>query len=441
MGLIKAAAGAAGGVLADQWREFFICESMSMDVLVKKGEKRTGTRSSNTKASDNIITNGSVIAVNEGQAMAIIDNGKVVEFTAEAGEFTYDTSSEPTIFYGGLGEGLLNSFKKFGTRFTFGADTGHDQRVYFFNLKEIMGNKYGTVAPVPFRVIDRNINLDLEISVRCNGEYSYHLVDPMAFYVNVCANVENEFTRDQIDSQLKSELLTYLQPAFAKIAAQGVRYSEVPAHTVELADALRELLSEKWATNRGIEIVNFGVNTINASEEDQARIKDLQVAATMRDPGMAAAVRTSAYADAMRTAAGNENGAMAGLMGMGMVGGMANMGGDTASLYAMAQQQQQPTAQPAAAAAPAGWTCSCGHTNTGKFCAECGQPQPAPAGTWQCECGQANKGKFCAECGKPKPAGVPQYRCDKCGWEPADPANPPKFCPECGDPFGDEDLV
>ena len=467
MGLIAAAVGSAGGVLADQWKEWFYCDSMDTDVLVTKGQKKTNNRSSNTKASDNIITSGSVIVVNEGQAMAIVDQGRVVEFSAEPGEFTYDASTEPTIFNGSLGTSIIDSFKKFGTRFTFGGDTAHDQRVYYFNIKEIVGNKYGTPSPVPFRVVDANIGLDMDTSVRCNGEYSYKMVDPILFYTNVVGNVEGDYTRDKIESQLKTELLTALQPSFAKISAMGVRYSAIPAHTEELATILNEQLSAKWSQLRGIEIVSFGVNSIVLSEEDQKRISDLQAAATQRDPNMRMAVANNAAADAMRTAAGNEAGAMQGFMGMGMAGMMGqqtvNSGGVAATQvpqyenqYAVAagggfaaQQPAaaaQPAVQPAAAPAAEGWTCSCGAVNTGKFCQECGQPQPEPAPApaedgWTCSCGAVNQGKFCQECGAKKPAGVPQYKCDKCGWTPEDPTNPPKFCPECGDAFGDEDII
>ena len=189
MGLIKAALGSFNSVLADQWKEYFYCDSMSADVLVTKGQKRTGKRSANTKGSDNIITSGSVIAVNEGQCMMIVDQGAIVEFASEAGEYTWDASTEPTIFCGDMFEGLKDSWNTMKRRFTFGADTGKDQRVYFFNTKELIGNKYGTPSPVPFRVVDANIGLDMDVSIRCNGEYSYKISDPMLFYKNVCGNV------------------------------------------------------------------------------------------------------------------------------------------------------------------------------------------------------------------------------------------------------------
>ncbi|MDO4501782.1 MAG: SPFH domain-containing protein [Coriobacteriia bacterium] len=455
MGLIAAATGALGGVLADQYKEYFYCDSMPPEVLMTKGKRHTSERATN-KGSENIITNGSVIAVNEGQAMAIVSQGKIVEFTAEPGAFKWEGSTEPSIFTGDLAQGIMDTVQRFADRFTFGADTGADQRVYFFNLKEIMGNKYGTPTPIPFRVVDRNVNLDIDISVRCNGEYSYKIVDPLLFYINVASNVTDTYTRDQLDSQMRTELLAVMQDAFSAISEKGVRYSAIPAHTTELCEILDQKLSPKWTELRGIKIVSFGMNSISASEEDQERIKNLQMAGALRDENMRAGSMAAATADAMRIAAGNEAGAMTGFMGMGF----ANMTGQQ-----MGQTMYSPNAgagyvptnnypvaadggfgaatrnQPAAAAAPAGWTCSCGATSTGNFCAECGSPKPADPAGWTCSCGAVNQGKFCPECGSPKPAGALQYRCDKCGWQPEDPANPPKFCPECGDPFGDEDVV
>lgn len=456
MGLIKAIKGAIKGVAVDQWKEFFYCDSLEEDVLMAKGQKQTSSRfGSNNDGNENIITNGSVIVVNEGQCMIIVDQGEIVEFCAEAGEFLYDTSSEPSLLYGNLGENLGKTFAQIGKRFTFGGNPGKDQRVYYFNTKEIMGNRYGTAQPVPFRVVDANIGLDVDISVRCNGEYSYQIFDPLLFYKNVCANVRDEFTKDKIDSMLKTELMTALQPAFAQISAMGIRYSAVPAHTKELADALNAELSEKWGALRGMKIISFGINTIKASEEDEAMIKELQKTAVLRNPNMAAATLVGAQAEAMKSAASNTStGPMMAFAGMNM----ANMAGgmDANSLFAMGQQQTPPPASPTPSAptpapsapaapeasAPAGdtWTCSCGATNTGKFCIECGTSKPAPVNGWTCTCGAVNQGKFCPECGAKKPADAPLYRCDKCGWQPEDPKNPPKFCPECGDVFDENDI-
>ena len=505
MGLIKALVGATGGILADQWKEFFYCEAIPADVLVMKGQKSVGRRSSNTRGTDNIITTGSVIAVADGQCMMIVDQGKIVEFAAEPGEYTYDASTEPTIFCGDLGEGIKQSFQQLGKRFTFGGEPPKDQRIYYFNTKELMGNKYGTPSPVPFRVVDQNIGLDTDISIRCFGEYSYRICDPMLFYKNVCGNVTENYTRASLDSQMRTELLTALGPAFAKISAKGIRYSALPGHTIEIADALNEVLSNKWRDLRGLEIVSFGVSNVNASEEDEAMIKELQKTAVFRNANMAAAYMVGAQGEAMKTAAANPNGAMMGFMGMGMAQQAGGM--NAAQLFQMGQQQtaQQQAQQLVDAQAKAmanaaatdnswkcicgatatgkfcpecgakkpepkpangwkcscgamatgkfcpecgskkpednGWKCACGATVTGKFCPECGSPKPADDGSWTCSCGAKNTGRFCPNCGGKKPAGVPQYKCDKCGWQPADPTKAPRFCPECGDPFDNGDIV
>ena len=441
MGLIKAAFGAAGSVLADQWREYFYCDSLDADVLMTKGSKRTSSRSSNTKASDNIISNGAVIAVNEGQCMLIVEQGRIVEFTAEAGEFTWDASTEGTVLYGGFGEGLKSSWNNLKRRFTFGADTGKDQRIYFINTKEIMGNKYGTPAPVPFRVVDRNIGLDMDVSIRCNGEYSYRISDPLVFYKNVASNVFSDFRRSQIDSALKTDFLTALQPAFARISEMGIRYSALPGHTMEIAEAMNQVLSTKWGVNRGISVVAVGVNSVTASPEDEAMLKELQKSAVFRNTNMAAAHMVQAQAEAMKSAAANENGAMMGFMGMNMA--QAAGGFNAAQLYQMNPQQAAPAP---VQTSEKGWKCKCGTVNTGKFCTECGAKKPEAEPQYACDkCGwepedPKNPPRFCPDCGAKKPEAEPQYACDKCGWEPADPKNPPRFCPECGDPFTDADI-
>lgn len=441
MGLIRAIQGAVGGVTADQWREYFYCDSLEENVLMTKGKKRvSGKRSSNTSAEDNIITNGSIIAVNNGQCMMIIEQGKVVEVCAEPGEFVYDSSSEPSIFFGSLGDTIVDTFKTVGKRFTFGGDTAKDQRVYFFNTKEIIGNKYGTANPIPFRVVDKNIGLDIEIALRCNGEYSYRMMDPLLFYTNVCGNQNQEYTRDRIDSQLKSEIMNALQPAFGKISEMGIRYYQIVNHTTEVTDALNEILSEKWMQLRGLAIFSFNLNSVTAPDEDVEMIKTLQKNAVLRNPGMAAATLVGAQAEAMVGAANNDNGAMLAFAGMNMASQAGGMNANQLfTMDAASKATTEPT--PQASATPLiGWTCACGATNnTGKFCAECGEKKPDSAG-WTCACGAVNQGKFCAECGAKKPANAPLYKCDKCGYEPEDPMNPPKFCPECGDVFDDNDL-
>ena len=401
MGLMKALTGAAGGILGEQWKEYFYCDALDEDVLVKKGQKKVSGRYSNTKGSDNIITSGSVIAVNEGQCMLIVEQGKVVDICAEAGEYKYDASTEPSILNGNLGEDISAVFENLGKRFTFGGQAPNDQRIYYVNTKELIGNKYGTANPVPFRVVDERVGLDVDIAIRCFGEYSYRITNPILFYTNVCGNVTTSFERAQIESQLKSELMTALQPAFAKISAMGIRYSSLPAHTMEIANALNEVLSGQWKELRGIEIVSFGINSLKASEEDETMIKELQKTAVFANPNMAAAHMVQAQAEAMKKAASNQNaGPMMGFMGMNMAN--AAGGVNAKDLFAMGQtaQQVQPV-QPAPKATGTEWNCTCGTVNSGKFCSECGAARPAAG--WICACGQVNEGKFCSECGAKRP--------------------------------------
>lgn len=422
MGLVRAAGAALSTMMGDQWREYFYCNSLDNDTLILKGEKRIGPKSSNTKGADNIISNGALIAVNDGQCMIIVEQGAIVEVCAEPGEFVFDSSTEPSIFYGDLGENLVNSFKTFVKRFAFGGDTAKDQRIYYFNTKEIIGNKYGTANPVPFRVLDKNIDLDIEIALRAHGEFTFRLMDPILFYKNLAGNVEKDYKKQEIESQLRSELLTKLQPAFARIAESGVRYYQITAHTDELGQILNELLSKSWGEHYGIEMTAFGISSVTAPEEDIEMIKQLQKNAVYRNATMAAANLTAAQADAMRAAASNEStGPMMAFAGMNMANQVG--GFNAGNLYAMGAEQQNAAAAanantpagnaespaPAAAASVAGvatasdWTCpKCGHEhNSGKFCSECGT---AKAEDWTCpECGHTgNKGKFCSECGHKK---------------------------------------
>ena len=477
MGLIKAIAGAVGGVLADQWKEFFYCDSIANDILIVKGQKRTSGRSSNTKGEENIISNGSGIAVADGQCMIIVEQGKVVEFCAEPGQFTWDSSTEPSLFSGNLGESIKETFKAIGKRFTYGGDTGKDQRVYYFNTKEILDNKFGTPQPISFRVVDSRINFDVDVSLRCNGTYTFRVIDPLKLYTAVAGNVASSYSKDELKDTMKTEFISALGPALAKLSMLELRPNQIPAHTNELEKYLNEELAAEWGA-RGIGDVKVAINPPTLTEEDQAMLKEAQKTAMYRDPTMAGATLVGAQAEAMKTAAGNAGGAAVGFMGMNMAMGAGGM--NAQNLFQMGQQQQQQAQQntvaldPAANAAPVNgwkcacgatatgkfcpecgakkpeekpanaWTCKCGATATGKFCPECGSPKPADAGIadthWTCSCGAVNKGKFCPECGAKKPAGVPQYKCDKCGWEPEKGVKPPKFCPECGDPFDDGDI-
>ena len=466
MGLIRVAIDATRQVIQDQYLEFFECPSMPDDVLIVKGHKSTkgNTRNSNI---DDVISNGSLIIVNKGQAMAIVDNGAVVEFTAEAGPFVFDSSAEPSIFSGSLGQNVVKTFKTIGRRISFGGHTGRTQQVYFFNTKLIKDNLFGTATPITFRAVDRNIGLDMDVHLSCHGSYNYQVVDPIMLFSNIAGNVEESYSRKDLDGTMKKEFIAAMRPSLAALSRLELRPSQVADHEPELAEELKKNLTQKWLEDRGIEIKEVNILSTEVPPDELKQISDLQKMATLRDPGLAAAKITEAQAEAMKTAAGNQGGAMMGFMGMNMAqmaGGMNNQ-----SLYQMAGQQQRQYQQPAPQSAPVqgwscacgasgntgkfcrecgkpkpapaeSWTCACGTVNTGKFCLECGKPKPAAGEGWSCSCGAVNKGKFCMECGKPKPAGAPLYRCDKCGWEPADPKHPPKFCPQCGAPFDENDV-
>ena len=453
--------------LADQWKEFFYCEALDKDTLVVKGQKQTSRRSSNTKGSENVISNGSGIAVADGQCMIIVEQGKIVEFCAEPGEYTYDTSSEPSIFTGKFGEGIRNTFKTFGKRFTYGGVEAKDQRVYYFNTKEIMDNKFGTPNPIPFRVVDSKIFLDMDVSLRCSGVYSYEIADPLLFYTKVCGNVEEDFTRNEIDAQLKTEFISALAPAFGKLSEMELRPNQLANHNDDICNAMNETLTAKWCELRGIKVVSVALNPVTLTPEDAEMLRNAQYTARLQNPGLAGAELVGAQADAMRSAAANDSGAMNGFIGMGMAMD-ASGGANAQQFFSMQQQQNVQKAQQAAvqnswtcacgevntgkfcnecgAKKPEAkmadtWTCACGEVNTGKFCVECGAKKPEEVKGWVCACGEVNQGKFCMECGAKKPAGAPLYKCDRCGFIPADPHNPPKFCPECGDVFDENDIT
>lgn len=388
MGLIKAGIESARSTLGDQWKEFFYCDALDSDVLVAKGKKQVSGRSSN-KGSDNIISNGSKIAVANGQAMLIVEQGEVVEFSAEPGEFIFDTSSEPSIFTGNLEDAVAKTFAKMTERFTYGGDTGKDQRVYYFNTKEIPGNKFGTPTPIPFRVIDKNIGLDVDISIRANGMYSFKIVDPILFYTNVSGNVQTQFDRSDIEDSLRSEFLNALQPAFATLSEMGIRYSNLPGHTMELSDAMNKILSEKWRGLRGIEIVSVSINSITAPEEDAKMIRDLQKSAVFKDPAMAGATIVGAQADAMRDAAKNPGGAFGGFVGMNMA---QNAGSSAGQFYQMAEDQKEKQG---------------GEGKQGQPPSGAGQSEGKEEGRWFCpNCGTKNFGNFCTNCGTKKPEGI-----------------------------------
>ena len=443
MGLIKSIMSATRGVLADQWVDYIRCDSLPLNVLVAKGKKYVGPGSSNTKGGENVITDGSKVDVADGQCMLIVENGKIVDFCAEPGQYVYQTGTQPSMLSGGF-KGLADSFRQVGKRFTAGGQVLSSQYVYYVNTKEITGNKWG-VGQVPFR--DSEFNFTIQLSAY--GEYSYTVSDPILFFTNVVGNVTDRYTRDMIDSQLKSELQTAMQPALGRIALKKIPYDQLPLFAKDICDELNEEMTDTWSALRGLSVKSFAMSSVKPDAESAKKITDFQNSRVYTDPTMLAAQLGSAQAEAMKTAAGNSAGAMTGFLGMGFA--QQAGGANPAQLLQMAQEQRQSVPKtPAVGAVAAGeaetdadnWTCECGEQNTGNFCHECGKKKPEKPNGWVCpECSTVNKGKFCMECGKKKPADEPLYRCDKCGWEPADPKQPPKFCPECGDPFNEEDVT
>ncbi len=353
MGLIKAVTGSVIGTILDTWKDYFVCDSLDNDTLMARGIKK------GYGGSNDVITNGSGIVVNEGQCALVIEEGNILEVAAEPGSYTFDSSLSPSVFDGGL-EGLKNSFKEAVERFTFGGEVNKSQRVYYVNTKEIMDNRFGTPTPIPFRVIfDKASGSEVEIAVRCNGEFTFRIVDPVIFYQKVAGNRTNRFEKEDLISIMKSEMLDALNPAFGKLADLNIRYSELPVHTAEIKEALREGLKTRWLENRGIVLDSITINSVTIPEADAEKIKNIQFAAVNKDPNMANATIVTATADALRDAANNSNGAAAGFMNVNMA---SNTG---ASLL-------QQTG---------------GASETAGYCPFCGKPLPAGA-------------KFCPFCGK-----------------------------------------
>lgn len=376
MGLIRAAFGAVTSTLRDQYMDAFYCEALDETVLMRIGIRRGGEN----KGGKNVITDGSPIIVADGQCMIIVDAGKVVELCAEPGVFIYNNSSSPSVFSGGLKD-LLGNAKEVITdmwnRIRFGGGASDKaQYVYYINIKELIDNKFGTPTPVPFRIVDNNIGIDIDIDLQVSGVYSYKIANPLNFYKNVAGNIGFEYLRKDLDAQLKTEFISSLQPALAALSTLSLRPSQLPAYTTELEKSMNEVLSERWYDIRGLKVVSIGFANINVKKEDADIIKKAQEAAMYRDPRMAAATMVSAQADAMRTAAGNNSGAVTGFMGMGMAG--AAGGVNINNLYETAAKQENDSSKPQAdTAAKTTWYCpNCGTKNAGNFCVECGTKRP-----------------------------------------------------------------
>jgi len=428
MGLIKAALGAAGGVLADQWVDFITCDSLSDNNLMVQGKQPRQARSSNTKGSENIISNGSKINVSDGQCMIIVENGRVVDYCSEPGQYVYNTQLQPSLLGGGLKD-LKGSFAQVGKRFLAGGAPTDQQKVYYINTKEILNNKIGW-GKIPFRHYDPEFDKSIVVQVQGFGMYTFKIADPLLFYKNLAGNVTDAYTKDTLMLTMKAEIMSALNPALGKIATTKIPYDELILYPQQLGEYINEAVGPRWGTDRGIEIRTFAVESITVDEESAKKIAQLQETAIHTDAGMAGARLVTAQANAMENAAKNPGGAMPGFIGMNMAQGTG--GANAGDLLKMANEQKaaKQTSQTNSVSAD-NWTCSCGKTNTGKFCEECGNKKPENSGGWTCSCGTANTGKFCSECGKERPAKI----VCACGWEPDDSSKMPKFCPECGEKF------
>ncbi len=411
MGIIKAAISAVSGTLADQWLEVIEASDMGEETVFCEGVKiRKGE---NVKGSDGTVSNGSVIHVYANQFMMLVDGGKVVDYTAEEGYYKVDNSSQPSLFDGNLKDVLKDSFE----RIKFGGQTPQKQKVYFVNLQEIKGLKFGTRNPINY--FDNFYNA--ELFLRAHGTYSVKITDPLRFYAEAVPRNKSRVRMSDINEQYLSEFLEGLQSAIGQMSVDGIRISHIQAKGRELGKYMAQVLDEDWKQMRGMEIQSVGIASISYDEDSQKLINMRNQGAMLSDASIREGYVQGAIAHGLEAAGSNSAGAAAAFMGMGV--GMNAAGGfmNTASANNMAQMQMQQAAQQAKTPAN-GWTCGCGTVNTGKFCSECGKP--APAAGWVCECGTKNTGKFCSECGKPAPAA--EWMCT-CGTK-----NTGKFCSECG---------
>lgn len=420
MGIIKAVGTAIGGGLADSWLEVVEPDNMgdqtvfARGVLTNKGQNKKGT--------ENTISNGSVVHVYDNQFMMLVDGGKVIDYTAEPGYYKVDSSSMPSLFNGQFGESLKETF----SRIKFGGQTSQGQKVFYINLQEIKGIKFGTKNPVNY--FDTFYNA--ELFLRAHGTYSIKITNPLQFYAEAIPRNKDRVEIDDINEQYLSEFLEALQAAINQMSADGTRISFVTSKASELGRYMANCLDENWKQMRGMEIVSVGLASLSYDEKSQELINTRNEGAMLSDPSIAQGYMVKNLSEGVKNAGSNSAGAMQGFMGVGI--GASAMGNMMNGFTQMSQNQQQmnqsagvqqPMQQTANAS---GWTCECGKVNTGKFCSECGKPQPVMDTDWTCECGKVNSGRFCSECGKPRPAA--DWTCE-CG-----AVNTGKFCSECGKP-------
>ncbi len=416
MGIIKATVNAVRGGLADQWLEVVEPQSMGDTTVFCQGTLTR--RGQNVKGSDNTVSNGSTIHVYPNMFMMLVEGGRVIDYTAEEGYYTVKDSEMPSLFNGQFGDALKESFG----RIKYGGETPKSEKVYYINLQEIKGIKFGTKTPVNY--FDTFYNA--ELFLRAHGTYSIKVTDPLKFYAEVIPKNASVVDISQINDQYLNEFMQALHAAINQMSADGTRISYVASKSNELSQYMSTCLDEEWNKTRGMQIQSVGIASVSYDDESQKLINMRNRGAMLGDPGIREGYVQGQVAEGINAAGSNANGAMAGLMGVGM--GMQGTAGfmQAASSTNMQQMQMQQAAQQAASAAqaqaatgadpqkvqpqsapassaPAGsWICECGTVNTGKFCSECGRPRPGDS-TWTCECGTVNTGKFCTECGRPKP--------------------------------------
>ena len=419
MGIIKAFFGALGGGLADQWQEAIEADNMSDTTLFTKGVKvrANDRRSSNKRGTEDLISNGSIIHVYPNQFMMLVDGGKIVDYTAEEGYYKVDNTCTPSMFSGELGESLKETF----SRFRFGGVPSKKQQVFYVNLQEIKGIKFGT--PTPVNYFDNFYNS--ELFLRAHGTYSIKITDPILFYTEVIARNADRMEVQDVNEQYLSEFLEALQAAINQMSVDNIRISQVASKSRELSRYMANELDEDWKRTRGFEIQSVGIASISYDEESKRLINMRNQGAMMGDPSVREGYVQSAVARGIESAGSNPGGSGQAFMGVGMGMGAAGSFMASASASNAAQMQRQEAAR---AAAADGWTCKCGAKNSGKFCSECGSPKPAAAAGWTCKCGAKNSGKFCSECGSARPQ-EDSWFCTECGHKNSAGA---KFCAECG---------
>ncbi len=417
MGIIKATFDAIRGGLGDQWLEVIEAPDMGDSTLFQKGEKvrPNDKRNNNKRGTDDVISNGSIIHVYPNQCMLLVDGGKIVDFTTEEGYYKVDNASAPSLFAGGFGKSLAETF----ARIKFSGVPSHAQKAFFVNTQEIKGIKFGTKNPVNY--FDNFYNS--ELFLRAHGTYSIKITDPLKFYTEVVAKNADRVDISDINEQYLSEFLDALQSAINRMSVDNIRISHVTSHTRELSKYMANELDADWKELRGFEVVSVGIASVSYDDESKELINMRNKGAMLGDPSVREGYVQGSVARGMEAAGSNSGGSAAAFMGMGI--GMNAGGGFMAAASQSNQAQMENNAK------KDGWTCKCGAVNTGKFCSNCGSAKPTPAAhgnTWKCDCGSECTGNFCPNCGKPKPVSNDWF-CTECGTK-----NSGKFCANCGKP-------